>query len=96
MPISKIQIYATAEQSKLALSADEVTRLANELYDLLDYAEVLADLRLDTIPPMTGVHNLVHGVCRQHIQGLKQTDVLALAPESFRGFIRVPRVIDND
>jgi aspartyl-tRNA(Asn)/glutamyl-tRNA(Gln) amidotransferase subunit C len=95
LSISNKQVAATAELAKLALRDKELTTLAGQLQDILDYAEVLAELELFTPDPDKG-EDVQRKICGQGPQSLLQEEVLALAPDSVQGQIRVPPVMDHE
>lgn len=92
MDISKEQIIKTAALAKLMLQKDELDRLGQELQDILKYAEVLGDL------PSGGVdlqHSSPSVLTNPPLASLSRDQVLALAPESAQGMIRVPKVVNH-
>jgi len=94
MRIVKEQVLRIAQLAKLAVNDAELDSLLPQLQEFLDYAEVLARIKLEKTELIVGMPiSYAEPVEQCH---LTQGQVLALAPDSFHGLIRVPRVIDNE
>lgn len=94
MLISNKEIEETAKLAKLALSDEQLNTLGDQLQEILEFAQVLGDLPLAHIQPMAGVYR-ENGNGTEDKARLSQAQVLALAPDSRQGMIRVPRVMDQ-
>jgi aspartyl-tRNA(Asn)/glutamyl-tRNA(Gln) amidotransferase subunit C len=81
--------------AKLHLSPELRSRIARDLLEVLEYVERLKDVDTSGVGPMNhcdpaGV--IPEGVDRQE-RGLSRDEALRGAPETLRGYFRVPRVI---
>jgi aspartyl-tRNA(Asn)/glutamyl-tRNA(Gln) amidotransferase subunit C len=84
-----------ARLARLALADDEIDRLIVDLGGILEYAEDLAALDLDGVPPTAHPLPLVN-VFRADVIGptLDREEVLAEAPAAEDDRFRVPRILD--
>lgn len=96
-PISKInEIKRSAMLAKLALDQNALEAISGQITDLLDYARILGSMPpVDTSleQPGTKVRPKVDKVL---LSSLSQEEVIALAPNSHQGLIRVPRVVEDE
>ena len=93
--ITRADVEHVARLARLALAEDEVEQLTVDLGGILEYAEDLAALDLDGVPPTA--HPLpLENVFRPDVVGptLDRDEVLAQAPEAEDGRFRVPRILD--
>ncbi|MDD3074569.1 MAG: Asp-tRNA(Asn)/Glu-tRNA(Gln) amidotransferase subunit GatC [Eubacteriales bacterium] len=95
MGISREQVRKTGELAKLSLAEAELDRLATQLQEFLDYVNVLAAMPAGS----TILEVADSGVKlseREKISCLSQAQVVALAPDTWQGLVRVPRVIEYE
>jgi aspartyl/glutamyl-tRNA(Asn/Gln) amidotransferase C subunit len=95
MRITLEQAENTAAQAKLDLNANELTRLAGQLQEFLDYVNVLTEIPAVTAEP-EGAKSCWTDLAGQEASCLRQEEVVALAPDSWQGLVRVPRVIEHE
>jgi len=94
MKITPEQVKKTAAMAKLPLADDELAEMASQLQEFLDYVNILKKLPSGAASPP-----LAPGDPSPQGQGeacLSQEEVLALAPDSSQGMVRVPRVIADE
>ena len=94
MRITLEQAEKTAAQAKLALNANELARLANQLQEFLGYFNVLTEIHAVTTETQRAESSGAD-LGGQEVPCLKQEQVVALAPDSWQGLVRVPRVIEH-
>lgn len=95
MKIDRATVEHIAELAKLALTDDEITLYAEQLSDILDYAEMLQALDTESISPMASVLPLTN-VLRPDVAqpSLPREVALANAADSAEGQFRVEAVLD--
>ena len=95
MSVTNEQVRHIARLARIAMSDEEIERLAPELNNILGWVEQLAEVNTDGVEPLTAVIEqklrlrvdaVTDGDCRD--------DVLANAPEPQHGFFGVPKVIE--
>lgn len=94
MKITLEQVKKTAAMAKLPLADDELAEMAGQLQEFLDYVKVLKKLPSGTGSPLQAFG--APGPAGQGEACLSQEEVLALAPDSSQGMVRVPRVIADE
>mgnify|MGYP000853793932 CR=1 FL=1 len=95
MGISREQVRKTGELAKLSLEEAELDSLATQLQEFLDYVNVLAAMPAGS----TILEVADSGVKlseREKVSCLSQAQVVALAPDTWQGLVRVPRVIEYE
>lgn len=97
MALDRAQVAHIAELARLALTEEEMERMAKQLSDILDYAERLNELDTDAIPPTAGVLPL-QNVMRPDVvtPSLDRADVLRNAPDTDANdeFFRVRAILE--
>ncbi|HVM23354.1 MAG TPA: Asp-tRNA(Asn)/Glu-tRNA(Gln) amidotransferase subunit GatC [Sphingomicrobium sp.] len=95
MSVSTEQVRHIAKLARIAMSDEEIERLAPELNNILGWVEQLGEVNTNGVEPLTAVIDLklrlrddavTDGDCRDA--------VLANAPEAQHGFFAVPKVIE--
>jgi len=94
MRITLEQAEKTAAQAKLSIKEDELARLAGQLQEFLDYVNVLTTIPPKIAEPVSAESNGANPG-GQEVSCLSQEQVVALAPDSWQGLVRVPRVIEH-
>jgi len=94
--IDRAMVEHIAELAKLALSEDEVALFAEQLSDVLDYAERLQELDTEAIPPTASVLPL-RNVLRPDVAqpSLPREQALANAPDTADGQFRVEPILEE-
>lgn len=97
MKIDREMVMHIAELAKLQLTDEEIDRYAEQLSDILDYAELLQQINTDAISPTASVLPL-HNVLRPDVvqPSLPRDAALAASADTADGQFRVEAVWDND
>ena len=97
MKITPAEVRTTAALARLAVTDEDVDRLARDLDAILAYVDALAALDVEGVPPMT------HAVAldcplRDDVPGPELGTAVALAgaPRRDGAFFQVPRIIAHD
>ncbi len=93
--IDEAEVRRIARLARLTLADDEVLRFARQLSEILRYVEQLREVPTDGVEPLA--HPLpITNVARPDEPAASIGDQAALqnAPQSHRGFFRVPAVLD--
>jgi aspartyl-tRNA(Asn)/glutamyl-tRNA(Gln) amidotransferase subunit C len=89
--IDRDQVLHVARLARLELSDDEVTRMAEELSDVLGHIEKIRELDLDGVPPTSHVVDAASPLRPDEPEpSLPRESVLASAPEPVDGGFGVP------
>ena len=95
MSVDKATVERLANLARIALSDEEIERLAPELDNILGWVEQLGEVDTSNVEPMTAViPNKLR--LRDDIvtEGNQRDAVLANAPQAEHGFFAVPKVIE--
>jgi len=89
------QVRHIAELAKLGLSQKEIELFAEQLSEILEYAEMLNRLDTDAIPPTAHVQAL-HNVTRadEVAASLTPEEVLANAPQRHEDYFQVKPILE--
>ena len=82
-----------ATLARLSLSKEETRSLAQDLREILKFAESLEDINLDGVPPMSHATEGERFRPDQARHELTREDALHNAPDQEAGLFRVPQVI---
>jgi aspartyl-tRNA(Asn)/glutamyl-tRNA(Gln) amidotransferase subunit C len=94
--IDRETVEHIAELAKLQLTEDEITRYAEQLSAILEYAEILQQLDTDAIPPTASVLPVRNVLRPDMIQpSLPREQALANAADAAEGQFRVEAVLDE-
>ena len=92
--LSHSDVEHVANLARLALSAEEVEQLTDQLAVILDHAEDVAALDLDGVEPTAHPLPLVNVLRPDDVRPcLDRDEVLAQAPAAEDGRFRVPRIL---
>ncbi|HWF72522.1 MAG TPA: Asp-tRNA(Asn)/Glu-tRNA(Gln) amidotransferase subunit GatC [Solirubrobacteraceae bacterium] len=96
--IDRDQVLHVASLARLALSEEEIDKMASELSDVLDHIEKIRELDLDGVEPTTHVVDLVNALRPDEPEPCLPVEVaLAAAPEPVDGgFFGVPSPVAKD
>ena len=95
MPVSTEQVRHIAKLARIAMSDQEIERLAPELNNILGWVEQLAEVNTDGVEPLATVIDQKLRLRDDVVtEGNIRDDVLANAPEAQHGFFAVPKVIE--
>lgn len=97
MKLDRAMVEHIAELAKLQLTEEEIDRYAEQLSDILAYAEKLQALDTDAIPPTASVLPLRNVLRPDEVApSLPRDEVLANAADTAEGQFRVDAVLDSD
>lgn len=89
--LSRDQVMHVARLARLALSEEELERMADELSHVLDHIEKIGELDLDGVEPTSHVVAVVNALRPDEPEpSLPRDVVLAAAPEPVAGGFGVP------
>ena len=95
MSVSTEQVRHIAKLARIAMSDEEIKRLAPELNNILGWVEQLGEVNTDGIEPLTAVIDQKLRLRDDVVtEGDIRDEVLANAPEAQHGFFAVPKVIE--
>ena len=95
MSVSTEQVRHIAKLARIAMSDEEIERLAPELNNILGWVEQLAEVNTQGVEPLTAVIDQKLRLRDDVVtEGDIREDVLANAPEAQHGFFAVPKVIE--
>ena len=99
MNISEEQVRRVAELANLALTAEEVTRMARDLSGILEHVDKLNELDTSNVEPMSQVLFEAEETATLREDRERPTlgnhDALANAPLAGSGYFKVPKVIER-
>jgi aspartyl-tRNA(Asn)/glutamyl-tRNA(Gln) amidotransferase subunit C len=95
MSVSPEQVRHIAKLARIAMSDEEIERLAPELNAIIGWVEQLGEVNTDGVEPLTAVIDLKLRLRDDVVNDGKIRDrVLANAPQAQHGFFAVPKVIE--
>jgi aspartyl-tRNA(Asn)/glutamyl-tRNA(Gln) amidotransferase subunit C len=95
MSVTNEQVRHIAKLARIAMSEDEIERLAPELNNILGWVEQLGEVDTDGVEPLATVIDQKLRLRDDIVNdGNVRDDVLANAPEAQHGFFAVPKVIE--
>jgi len=97
MKLDRAMVEHIAELAKLQLTEEEIDRYAEQLSDILAYAEKLQALDTDAIPPTASVLPLRNVLRPDEVMpSLPRDEALANAADTAEGQFRVDAILDSD
>ena len=95
MSVSIEQVRHIAKLARIAMSDEEIERLAPELNNILGWVEQLGEVNTDGVEPLTAVIDQKLRLREDAVtEGNIRDEILANAPEAQHGFFAVPKVIE--
>jgi aspartyl-tRNA(Asn)/glutamyl-tRNA(Gln) amidotransferase subunit C len=95
MSVSTEQVRHIAKLARIAVSDEEIERLAPELNKILGWVEQLGEVNTDGVEPLTAVIDQKLRLRDDVVtEGNIRDEILANAPEAQHGFFAVPKVIE--
>jgi aspartyl-tRNA(Asn)/glutamyl-tRNA(Gln) amidotransferase subunit C len=95
MPVSTEQVRHIAKLARIAISDDEIERLAPELNNILGWVEQLGEVNTEGVEPLATVIDQKLRLRDDVVtEGNIRDEILANAPEAQHGFFAVPKVIE--
>jgi aspartyl-tRNA(Asn)/glutamyl-tRNA(Gln) amidotransferase subunit C len=99
MKITEQEVQRVAQLANLALTADEVTRMAQDMSGILTHIDKLNELDTSDVEPMTQVlyDASETATLRDDLEkpSLSNQDAVANAAVTSGGYYKVPRVIER-
>jgi aspartyl-tRNA(Asn)/glutamyl-tRNA(Gln) amidotransferase subunit C len=97
VPITDAEIDRIAHFAQLKFTPEEKNQLAQQLNNILTFAQQLQEVDTDGVPPTVSVLELVN-VWRDDevVEGLSQEQALAQAKDVQDGCFRVPRIMEEE
>jgi aspartyl-tRNA(Asn)/glutamyl-tRNA(Gln) amidotransferase subunit C len=99
MKISEQDVQRVAELANLALTSEEVARMAVDMNGILEHMEALNELDTSGVQPMSQVLYEAEetATLRADIErpSLSNAEALANAPLAGQGYFKVPKVIER-
>ena len=96
MTIDRAAVDHVARLARLALSEEERDRMSAELTVILEHAEKIQALDLDSVEPTAHAVKLVNVVRADEAQpSLSRDEALANSPETEDGRFKVPRIVED-
>jgi aspartyl-tRNA(Asn)/glutamyl-tRNA(Gln) amidotransferase subunit C len=95
MSVSNEQVRHIAKLARIAMTDEELERLAPELNAILGWVEQLGEVNTDGVEPLTAVIDQKLRLRDDVVtDGDIRDQVLANAPDAQHGFFAVPKVIE--
>ena len=95
MSVSTEQVRHIAKLARIAMSDEEIERLAPELNNILSWVEQLEEVNTEGVEPLTAVIDQKLRLRGDAVtEGNIRDEILANAPEAQHGFFAVPKVIE--
>jgi len=95
MALSRDDVRHVADLARLEFTDEEEARLAEEMGQILEYAEKLDELDTSGVPPMSHVLDVTNVFRDDDVESrIDQDQALAPAPDADDGHFLVPPVIE--
>ena len=95
MKITREEVKRVALLARLELSAEEETRLTEQLDNILQYMEKLGRLDTANVEPLAHAVDIVNAFREDRVTNEPQAEtLLANAPDRENTFFRVPKIIE--
>ena len=95
MAVSPDEVRHIAKLARIAMSDEEIERLAPELNNILGWVEQLGEVNTEGVEPLTAVIDQKLRLRDDVVtEGDIRDEILANAPEAQHGFFAVPKVIE--
>ena len=93
--ITKEEIIKLAKLARIGLSEEEISSLEKEMSSILEYVELLKEVDVTGVEPTNQVTGLLNTTRQDKIVDpqISREDLLANAPETENGFIKVKSVL---
>ncbi len=96
MKLDRATVEHIAALARIGLSDDEMERMQEQLSSILDHISSLQEVDTDDIPPTAQVIQLQNVMRDDVVQpSLSRDEVLANAPRSEDGYLKVNAVLDQ-
>lgn len=96
MKITEDEVRHVAKLARLAVTDEDVAKLAPQLSDIMEYNEQLQEVSLDDVPPTSHSLSLYNALRKDEPKpGLTREQALANAPDTDGEQVRVPAVLEG-
>lgn len=95
MAISENEVLKVARLARIGLNPDELKLFSGQLEAIIEFIDKLKEVDVSSVKPTSHVLD-IHNVLRQDIpkSSLPKEAVLNNAPESLKGYFKVPKAIE--
>lgn len=94
MAVSKEEIIHIANLACLNLSNEEIEKYANDISDILEFAEIVNNVNTENIKETIGTNGEYNVFRKDEVKtSLSREDILKNAPSYDEGMFRIPKVI---
>jgi aspartyl-tRNA(Asn)/glutamyl-tRNA(Gln) amidotransferase subunit C len=95
MSLTTQQVKKIAKLARIRLSEDEVEHYGKEISGILDWIEMLQEVKTDKVKQMASVSSIGLSMRTDEVtDGNLQADILKNAPKSAFGCFEVPKVVE--
>lgn len=96
MALTRDEVLHVARLARIGLSEEDVTKFQQQLSQILDHFDALSQIETEGVPPTTHTLALESVISPdQPRASLQQQEVLANAPSSQDGYLRVRAVLED-
>lgn len=96
MSLSREEVQKVSLLARLQLTSDELDRMTQQLGQILEYVQQLAELNTEDVPPMAHAIDLANVLADDALQeSLDREAALANAPKRDQECYRVPAVLGD-
>jgi len=97
VPITREEVAHLARLARIAMTDDELDRLAGELDVILGAVALVGEVAAADVPPMSHAVPITTVLRADEVRpSLPREEVLAMAPAAEGGRFRVPRILDEE
>lgn len=95
-PISREEVEHVAELAKLSLTDEQAQKFTSQLDEIIEMIEGLNEVNTDEVAPTTNMADAT-AILREDVavNAQQKAALLAEAPDTEDGFIKVPAIIDE-
>src|SRR5574339_740587 len=81
----------------LGISEEEAEKFSGQFSSIIDYSNMLNEVDTENVPPASDIAN-AENVLREDVvkPSMSREEFLKNAPQSERGYVKVPTVLDNE
>ena len=95
--LSEKEVKHVAKLAKLDLTPQEVKKFQEQLSEVLSYMEILKEVKTEKIEPTSQVTSLENVFREDKTKtSLSQKEVLSGVRQSYQGFFKIKRILNND
>jgi len=95
MALDHATVRRIATLARIRVEEDEIPRLQNELNGILGWIELLNEVNIEGVEPLTGAAHMALKMREDVVtDGFYPEKILANAPDRAGGFFAVPKVVE--